>query len=332
MSGVAAPGPHWIDHETLDCGHVQLHAIYDARTAELQSTESRFVLGKSPQMVDWYRERFASRPPRRVLEVGIFKGGSVVLFEELWRPEKLIAVDITEQRVTALDAYVQRTGAAGRVRAFYGVDQADAEALGRILDQECGGETLDLVVDDGCHYLDETRATLEAVFPRLAPGAQYIIEDWAWAHWPGVWQEEGGPWRALPSTTMLVLELVILSASRPDLIASLEVDTDLLVVHKGASAPVGEPLDLAAAALTAGRFYFETPGRSEVAGGRPAGAPPTALLPADPRDGLSGLEAARRDAELAAAAVRTIEASRSWRLTAPLRALAARARRRHQSS
>jgi SAM-dependent methyltransferase len=335
VSGPPERLPRWLDRETLDCGDVHLQAVFDSRSAELQSTPSRFVLGKSPEMVDWYRRHFAGRPPRTVFEVGIFKGGSVVLFEELWHPERLVAVDITERRVDALDEYIERTGAGARVRPYYGVDQADADALGAILRDELSGAPIDVVIDDGCHYLEESRATFEALFPWVAPGGQFIIEDWAWAHWEGIWQEAGGPWRERSSMTLLVLELAVVSASRPDLVASVEVDRDLVVVHKGTSAPVGEPVLLAGAALTAGRVYYETLGAPESEGGRGEGRPLTAALITDPSgSGSSALSvidrarAAEQAARSAEAKVRCVENSRSWRFTAPLRVASAALRRR----
>ena len=39
-------------------------------------------------------------------------------------------------------------------------------------------EPLDLVLDDASHALDPTRASFEVLFPRLAPGGLYAIEDW----------------------------------------------------------------------------------------------------------------------------------------------------------
>jgi hypothetical protein len=43
---------------------------------------------------------------------------------------------------------------------------------------------LDLVIDDASHIYGPTKASFQALFPLLRPGGLYLIEDWAWAHWP----------------------------------------------------------------------------------------------------------------------------------------------------
>jgi hypothetical protein len=41
----------------------------------------------------------------------------------------------------------------------------------------------DLVIDDAAHVYGQTKRSFECLFPTLAPGGLYIIEDWAWEHW-----------------------------------------------------------------------------------------------------------------------------------------------------
>ena len=72
----------WLSEEELSCTQATLVCVYDERSQTLESTADRFVLVKSRQMIDWYEERFRESPPPTVLEIGIFKGGSVVLFAE----------------------------------------------------------------------------------------------------------------------------------------------------------------------------------------------------------------------------------------------------------
>jgi SAM-dependent methyltransferase len=339
----------WLDEEHLRCGGADLLAVFDTRSDELQSTAEQFILVKSRHMIDWYEQEFAQDAPRRVLEVGIFKGGSVALFAGLWQPERLVAVDIITQPVAALEAFVRDHGLGDRVKTRYGVDQADAGALRSLIAEEFGDAPLDLVVDDGCHYLAESKATFDAVFPSLRAGGTYVIEDWAWAHWPGVWQEDGGPWADKPSMTLLALELAMLSASRPDLIESVEITTELIVVHKGSCAAMEPGFALSSSYRTAGRAFREEPdaavsGRVTVVGaeqrsdaleGRLARTESTLA------EHSAALEEAndrvRRAAEdLAGAmtrvhqyerALQSMERSLSWRLTAPLRWLKARVRR-----
>ena len=168
-----------------------------------------------------------------------------------------MAVDIAVEPIPALAEYIRRHELAESVKPVFGIDQADASAMRSVISSEFGAVPLDLVVDDGCHFLEETRATFETVFPFLRPGGIYVIEDWAWAHWPGIWQDNGGPWPGKPATSFLALELAMLSASRPDLVESVEITQALIVVRKGAGEIEDVDFALAANYLTAGRAFLE---------------------------------------------------------------------------
>lgn len=319
----------WLDEEHLECGGAALLSVFDARSAELESTRDQFILVKSRHMIDWYETRFAEHEPGRVLEVGIFKGGSVVLFEGLWNPERLVAVDIMTERVAALDEFVGSNGLGGRVRLRYGIDQADAAAMRSVIGDEFADAPLDLVIDDGCHYLDETKATFDAVFPYVRPGGTYVIEDWAWAHWPGLWQENGGPWADKPAASFLVFELAMLSASRPDLVDSVEINSELILVHKAADAHVEPGFSLSSSYMTAGRIFVEE-GFSSASG-------QAAVLAGEQERGRvlesrvakleSALEGAVARAEEVERVLRAVETSVSWKITVPLRRLKGRVRR-----
>jgi SAM-dependent methyltransferase len=247
----------WLDDDTLSFGRLQILAVFDDRSQTIDSTPERFVLVKSRHMIEWYERTFAAHPPRGVFEIGIFKGGSIALFEELWHPARLVAIDLAREPVVALARYLDETGAATRVRPVYGVDQSDSPAMRSVLDSAFTDNGLDLVVDDGCHQLAEARLAFDTVFPYLRPGGTYVIEDWGWAHWPGVWQQDGGPWRDKPSMTSLALELLMAAASRPDLIESVEVTHELIIVRKGAAVTPTDCFDLGSSYQTAGRRFIE---------------------------------------------------------------------------
>jgi hypothetical protein len=219
-----------------------------------------------------------------------------VLFSELWQPERLVAIDISEGPIPALTDYIRRCGLTDSVRPLFGVNQADTEAVRSIISREFGGSLLDLVVDDGCHFFAETRATFEAAFPSVRPGGLYVIEDWAWAHWPGSWQEDGGLWPEKQAPTLLVLELAMLCASRPDLVESVKVTPNLVIVHRGQGKAVGSDFTLSANYLTAGRVFSEEGFFTQS----------RAVAPSESVRELQG----RIDA---------LRASNSWRVTAPLR-------------
>lgn len=302
MNSLERAGLVWADDITLTAPGTSFATVFDERSQELRSRPDRFVLMKSREMIEWYADRFVGVPPATVLEAGIFKGGSVAFFEELWHPHRLLAFDIERQPVSALTEYIRQQGAGERVRALYGVDQSDRATVRRALDEHFGGQSIDLVIDDGCHFLAETRALFSAVFPYVSPGGTYIIEDWAWAHWPGSWQEDGGPYRDRPALTSIALELAMLAASRGDLAAAVEVSSAFIIVRRG-DADVPLDFDLSTSYLTAGRTFLED--------GFPPPAPPSASGAGGEQ--VSGAELQRQ--------LQAMRQSTSWRITEPLRRL-----------
>jgi hypothetical protein len=238
-------------------GDIEFDLIYTLEGLRTESTARRFVLQKSRDMIEWYERHFAATQGRNVLEIGIFKGGSVALFDRLLKPRRMVAIDISKSPVAALNEYIARERAEARLKPYYGVDQTDADRLRAIILEEFQGDGIDLAIDDGCHLLHETRASFDAIFPYVRAGGIYVIEDWGWAHWShSHWQEGGGPWKDQPATTQLILELVMLAASRPDIVESVMVRSDLAVIMKG-NAVLPNNFRVVDSYLTAGRRFGE---------------------------------------------------------------------------
>jgi hypothetical protein len=106
--------------------------------------------------------------PLRFLEIGVQNGGSL----ELWRKflpkgSEIRGIDI-DPRVSSLKFRSKQI----RVDV---VDATDSNRLGEIL----GSEIFDIIVDDGSHICDDVRHSFEILFPRLALGGRYVIEDLA---------------------------------------------------------------------------------------------------------------------------------------------------------
>jgi len=146
------------------------------------SDPDRFLICKNRRLVEDYLAVFDDFPDARMVELGIMDGGSVALAAMAATPAKLVALELDENRVDALDDLIARLDLAERIRPYYGVDQADRARVGELVDEEFGEGKLDLVIDDASHLLDETRASFETLFPRLRPGGLFLIEDWNWQH------------------------------------------------------------------------------------------------------------------------------------------------------
>ncbi len=102
-----------------------------------------------------------------VLEIGIYSGGSIDMWQDYFGPSATIyGVDIE----SACRAY-ERPG----VHVLIG-DQADPTFWRRVL----ADGTLpapDVVIDDGGHNALQQRITLEELLPRIRPGGVYLCED-----------------------------------------------------------------------------------------------------------------------------------------------------------
>jgi predicted O-methyltransferase YrrM len=115
-----------------------------------------------------------------MVEVGIAQGGTTALLAQVLQPRKLIAVELSTEPLVQLDRFIHTKGLEAVVRPFLGVDQADRSRVEAILQAELRDEPLDLVIDDGSHFYEQTLITLDILFPRLRPGGLYVIEDWNW--------------------------------------------------------------------------------------------------------------------------------------------------------
>jgi predicted O-methyltransferase YrrM len=145
---------------------------------EHASTPERFVIVKQPPHRDAFIEMCRSARGGRLVELGIAEGGSTVLAVLAAEPSALLAVDIEPEPLAALEEFIAIRDLRARVHTRYGIDQGDRDQLTHTVDATIGTAPLDLVVDDASHALGPTRTSFEVLFPRLAPGGLYAIEDW----------------------------------------------------------------------------------------------------------------------------------------------------------
>jgi cephalosporin hydroxylase len=127
-------------------------------------------------------------PVRNVVELGIYRGGSLVLWHEALAAT-VVGVDSDPPAVTAplIERYVTESGAS--VHRLWGTDQASGDLARRV--PEILGGPIDLIIDDASHLYLPTLRSFELLFPLLRPGGTYVIEDWGAAKFPEFQRPEG---------------------------------------------------------------------------------------------------------------------------------------------
>lgn len=160
----------------------------------------------------------------------MFQGGSLVYFDKRFRPKKLVGLDLRAEPIPALEAYVATRD--GTVKTYYNTSQDDEAALAAICRDEFGGQ-VDAVIDDASHAYDMTKKSFEILFPMLAPGGIYAIEDWAWSYQAAAQK----PWRSQYWKTglaTLLFELVG-DLSSNNAIETITIDRTMAVITKSSA-------------------------------------------------------------------------------------------------
>jgi hypothetical protein len=196
-----------------------------------QSQESNFLLVKNREMIESELTAIESGDVQNIVDIGIWQGGSVVLLDLVFAPRKLVAIEYWQRDLSALDHYIGSRGKKDIVRPYVGVNQADKDKLVQIISEEFGDGLIDLVIDDASHFYQETKASFDVLFPRLREGGKFIIEDWQWSAVGQV--AELDYFKGKPGLSNLVLQCMLLCASRPDIISKVTVYPHMAIVTRG---------------------------------------------------------------------------------------------------
>ena len=159
----------------------------------LARTDDR-TLFKMDHYLDIYDRALTGWQGRQVsfLEIGIYKGGSLRMWRDFFGPgSQLTFLDI--------DPACQALELPGTT-AIIG-DQADRAFLGAVASAK---GPFDLIVDDGGHQMHQQITSFQALWPHLADGGLYIVEDTHTSYWPGF----GGGHRAPGSFIEFAKDLI----------------------------------------------------------------------------------------------------------------------------
>lgn len=211
--------------------------LFGEANQEEPTSPDQFLLAKDKLIIEEYDRFFEDFPPtgiRNFLELGIYRGGSAILWTEVLHPEKYVAIDYADREDSPVFAeYVSKRHLGDRLRTYWRTDQADAARLLDIVDRDFDGP-LDLVIDDASHLYAPTKKSFQALFPRLREGGFYLIEDWPW-QLDANYRAQFPPTE--PGLLSLVPDLGLLLIRAPQIIARLEIRRSFLVIQRG---PLGE--------------------------------------------------------------------------------------------
>ena len=122
-----------------------------------------------------YEEYFDKLQDRevRLLELGVYKGGSLLLWRDYFQKGLIVGLDLNAIKVD---------DPSGRIRTYFG-QQQDTDMLDRIAAETAPGG-FDVIIDDCSHIGELTRISFWHLFDKhLKPGGLYVIEDWSTGYW-----------------------------------------------------------------------------------------------------------------------------------------------------
>lgn len=141
----------------------------------------------------YYRLRTSS-PPIRLLEIGVQTGVSIEAWERLFPDGSIYAIDY-DGRGSSLSSpnrgdQLYRLSPSGSSIIYYG-DQSDGAFLQDLVQDlrdrydsdDSPTPLLDVVIDDGSHVPTHQIFTFEQLWPHVAPGGLYLIEDIETSYW-----------------------------------------------------------------------------------------------------------------------------------------------------
>jgi hypothetical protein len=122
---------------------------------------------------EFYSQYFSPlrEKPIKFLEIGIFKGASVQMWEKYFPHADLHFIDITFQNV---EHFSNRSH-------YHLCDQSNPHQLKQFI-QLTGGD-FDVILDDGGHTMTQQITSFCTLFPHIKSGGMYIIEDLHTSYW-----------------------------------------------------------------------------------------------------------------------------------------------------
>ena len=132
---------------------------------------NRYLEQYDPILKPWVEKKIT------LLEIGVHKGGSLLLWHDYFPLGTIVGIDITLPK-----DFVPGE----RIHVFQG-SQADPRFLSSVA-SKVAPEGFDIIIDDASHIAEMSRIAFWHLFDNhLRPSGLYVIEDWGtgyWDDWP----------------------------------------------------------------------------------------------------------------------------------------------------
>lgn len=195
--------------------------------------EQCLPLLKSDSLLDSYANFFGKWlefQVKQIVEIGMFYGGSIALWNEIFKPDTIVGIDIQPCKENDyFRNYLSENNLVDKIHRYWSTNQSDKKRMVEICSYHMD-QGIDLVLDDASHLYEPTKKSFEALFPLLRPGGLYIIEDWNWAH-TEPFQKDTSVWRNELPLTKLIFDIVEAVGSSP-LISNVHLSNGYVVIEK----------------------------------------------------------------------------------------------------
>jgi len=171
---------------------------------EAENPLKAYFFGEHPRPInkwdhyfDIYHRHFAAfrSRPIRMLEIGVYKGGSLDMWRHYFHDESVIVGIDRNPDCKQIEG--------GNIKVRIG-NQKDTGFLNRVVD-EFGA--FDVIVDDGGHIPSDQIASFKTLYPQMAENGVYLVEDTHTNLWP-TYLRKGGATSFMAFCSQKVLELM----------------------------------------------------------------------------------------------------------------------------
>lgn len=158
--------PSELTEKKLPCGHL-LKFVANSEPGlpgELPHQKPGEHLSYYDQLLEIHKPK-----PRRLLEIGICRGGSLAMWPLIFDSVEVVGIDRDTSQISkaCLDHFKES-------------DQAISVAEVRMPSPDVTKSTpFDFIVDDGSHGPDDAIKSFELLWPHLSRGGIYVVEDWS---------------------------------------------------------------------------------------------------------------------------------------------------------